>query len=594
MKNIFFLLVLAISIGYSQTDTKTITGRVSDGRVPLPNVNITVEGKETGTVTDNYGYYSIKAQPGDILNYTHQGLKTLQIVVEDVTEVLNPVLFPDAEELDEVVVVGNNRKSQADLAMEYETNPRIIRTAYGYLNADTAPGNVRFLYMDQISPVGLCILDVLRGYFAGVRVVGSCAGTSGNFDNRQQISAFGAVFIRGVSSISIPRSAIFDVDGQIFTIPPVWIDVNNMKRIAILNNFATVTQYGSIATGGVVVINTVSGSKGSGQIVDYARLKNNYFNEDEVLGGDRILQNGPNYLKDLVATDDDEAAMKAYEDWAQKFGSSPYFVLDAYRHFYEVREDPEFADGIIERNWWKFKENPVLLKALAYHYEAQERFTKAHEIYKAVYRLRPEYRQSFLDLANSYRNIGEVQKAAAIYSRYRYIQDTDLMARDTTEFKPIIEREDNNLLSLHRNEIMASDNADDLFVVPEDYFQGTRLVFEWNDGEAEFDLQFVNPGDQYYTFRHSLAHNNDLIMREKLGGFSTTEFLIDNSLPGEWKINAAYLGNKRLYPSYLKATIYYNYGTRAQRKEVKVFKLGLKGKNVALFRVANGSSVVAK
>jgi hypothetical protein len=56
-------------------------------------------------------------------------------------------------------------------------------------------------------------------------------------------------------------------------------------------------------------------------------------------------------------------------------------------------------------------------------------------------------------------------------------------------------------------------------------------------------------------------------------------------MPGMWQVNAKYLGNKRLTPSYLKGTVYNHYGTAAQRKETKVFKLGLKNVNQELFKV---------
>lgn len=621
MKRILLLLMISAAFGYAQSDQKTISGRVSDGKAPIPNVTVSVENGSNETTTNERGFYTIKAAPGDILSYDHQGLKPVRIVVEDVTRVLNPTMVPDVQELEEVIIFGNNRKSQKDLALEYEVNPNIIRTAYGYLNADTAPGNVRFLNAEQINPVGICILDVLKAEFPGVRVLGSCSGPLGptldnpisrisgrdlNIDNngptftrtiintRQSVDPFGKVFIRGVNSVANQRAAIFDVDGQIFQVPPIWIEISNIRRIAILNNFATVTQYGSAATGGVVVVNTISGNNASKKITDFARLRNNYFNPDELLTTEEALRNEPTYLQELLTSGSTEQAKQTYEEWAKKYGSSPHFVLDSYRYFYEVRNDAAYADAIVQDNYWKFESNAVLLKALAYHYEAQQRFQKAHEIYKAIFKLRPNYGQSYMDLANSYRNLGDVQQAGAVYSRYEYLQDEELMANDTTEFTPIIEREYNNLLTLQRGKFMDSENASKVYVAPEDYFRGTRLVFEWNDGEAEFDLQFVNPENQFFLFEHSLADNSDLIMREKLRGYSTTEYLIDQSLLGSWQVNAKYLGNKSLTPSYLKATVYYNYGTPAQRKEVMVFKLGVKDKNVPLFSLANGSALAAK
>ncbi len=132
------------------------------------------------------------------------------------------------------------------------------------------------------------------------------------------------------------------------------------------------------------------------------------------------------------------------------------------------------------------------------YYESQERLDKAADLYKDVFILRPNYAQSYMNIANSFRDIGRVKQAAALYARYNYLVEEGLLMGDERGFKPIFQREGNNLLYLHKNKIVRQDKVKSLFVFEED-FKGTRLVFEWNDGEAEFELQFVNPGNQYYT-----------------------------------------------------------------------------------------------
>ena len=119
----------------------------------------------------------------------------------------------------------------------------------------------------------------------------------------------------------------------------------------------------------------------------------------------------------------------------------------------------------------------------------------------------------------------------------------------------------------------------------------TRVVVEWNDTEAEFELQFVNPEGQYHSWKHTYADNEERILDEKMKGYSSEEQIIDRALPGLWKINVKYLGNKSLTPTYLKVSIYDNYGTRSQRKEVRVFKLTLKDVNQKLFTLTRGSTV---
>ena len=607
MKNFWILLMLIGPLVGAQQNQKTIRGTVSDGRAPLPDVAVTVEGGGASTFTDASGAYSIDALPGDVIRYTYQGMKPLRIRVEDVTRILSPNMVIDVAELEEVVVVGSNRKSQDDLAREYVINERLIRTAYGILNADTAPGNIRFMNEDDISPIYLCILDLLRNRFAGIRVVGDCAGggaqsTTGQLTNIQGVAQSDAdafsefsdlapqrVFIRGTSSIFNQRAALFDVDGQIFMDPPIWLDINQIKRLAILNNFATTTQYGNMGAGGVVVINTLAGSPKGGRLKDQARLRNN-FETGPILSRAEVEAGEPTYYQELKASTSATEAVAVYEKYASRYTSSPYFVMDTYRYFYEDRGDQAYADQIVDSHEYLFSKNPVNMKALAYIYESQSRTDKAHEAYKEVMRMRPTYGQSYMDLANSYRDLGRFDNAAAQYIRYDYLVEENLIPLDTTDFVPILNRDYNNLLFLNQAGIVSAANRESLYV-EEETFQGTRLVFEWNDGEAEFDLQFVNPENQYHIWQHSLASDADRIMREKEIGFNTEEFLIDSSLPGTWEMNVRYYGNKSLSPSYLKVTIYDNYGTRSQRKEVRVFKLSLKDANQRLFTLTKGATV---
>lgn len=81
-------------------------------------------------------------------------------------------------------------------------------------------------------------------------------------------------------------------------------------------------------------------------------------------------------------------------------------------------------------------------------------------------------------------------------------------------------------------------------------------------------------------------------MNEKNLGYNIKEYLIDGSLPGLWKVNINYKGNKSLTPSYLKATIYTDYGTPNQKMDIKVFRLGLKNVYQELFKI-NAPSVVS-
>ncbi|MDT0539542.1 MULTISPECIES: carboxypeptidase-like regulatory domain-containing protein [Croceitalea] len=581
MKNLLSILFSFFLLNALTAQEKhKIFGKVSDGKNPIANVNVRIANNDSSTITDSDGNYEIMAGTGDILEFTYTGLRTVSIRVEDVTKILNPIMIPDVTELDEVEVTASKRRSQKDMEEDYVTNKSIIRTAWGLLDAERAAGNIRILAEDQISPGHLCLLDLLAGEFAGVSVSGTCNGLGG------------AVSIRGPISISNSTPAIYDIDGQIFTDYPWWLDINNIKRVAILANLATTATYGSLGKSGVVVINTVGGNPKVDQFVDRARLRNNYA-DDKTLSRAEAAENAPSYLKELMNSESFEASKAIFEKHHKVYSNSPYFLLDAYTHFADTYDEMEYADSIIESHFATYTNNPVLLKALAYIYESQQRFEKANAAYKEVFILRPNYAQSYMDMANSYRNLREPQQAASMYARYEYLIQEGFLEQDTIGFGPIVEREYNNLLMLEKGAVVKGRKAQKLFVAEED-FKGTRLVFEWNDGEAEFDLQFVNPENQYHKWKHSMFDNVEVIEREKSFGYNANEYLIDDSLPGTWQVNVNYLGNKSLSPTYLKATVYYDYGSRNQRKEVKVFKLSLKNVNQELFNLQAGNKIAVR
>ncbi|MFZ9003785.1 MAG: carboxypeptidase-like regulatory domain-containing protein [Robiginitalea sp.] len=556
----FFILSVGLLMisGLHAQEIRTIKGSVSDGQNPMKDVRIQVQGREIQTFTNAGGKYEIQAAAGDFLKYSYTGMKDYIVRVEDVTRFLNLIMIPDVEELSEVTVTGSHRKSQQDLAIEYPTNPRIIRTAFGYLNADTAPGRVSLLSEEDINPVGLCILNVIRNRFAGVRTTGDC----------QQ---GGDIIIRGPGSVSNQRVAVYDVDGLILRDAPIWLDINQIKRIAIVSSVAYSSRYGALGNGGVIIINTLAGNPQDPKLKDLARLRNNYYKGD-ALREAQVQKDLPTYLTELNGTTSYEAALEVYNAHEGRYRSSPYFFLDSYRHFYDRLGEEAFASEIIESNFSRFEGNAVLMKALAYLYQEQGRHREALELYKEIFILRPHYSQSYMDLANAYRDVSQYDKAARMFFRYKYLVDENfLVASDN--FSKIVQHESDNLLKLHVRDVGV--NIDKILTDP--YVDNTtRVVVEWNDTEAEFELQFVNPEGQYHTWKHTYAENDKRLLDEKMKGYSAEEQIIDRALPGQWTINARYLGNKSLTPTYLKVTTYYNYGERDQQKRVQAFKLSVR------------------
>ncbi|WP_324027924.1 carboxypeptidase-like regulatory domain-containing protein [Maribacter sp. BPC-D8] len=574
-----FLIILIFSITFVNAQSNIVKGKITQMDAPLANVKISIINSDIATTTDANGVYQISAEARDVIQYTYPGLNDVQILVEDVTRILNIEMSQEIHQLDEVTVKGSNRKSQNELQQEYSYNPNLIKTAYGILDSETAPGKIRFLQENQINDVGICILDLMKNEFPGVNVVGDCVYG-------------GLIYIRGLNSVSQAPPAVYDVDGQVLTQTPTWIAPAAIKRLAVLNNLAMTTRYGSIGAGGVIVINTKASAYSrtvDGKPIDYAKVKNNKY-DNLALSSVDFKEDKPLYLNELLSANTEERAKAIYAEQIKKYSSSYYYVLDAYDYFSNKWKNQEFADMIIQDNDRVLSGNPLALKSLAYIYQAEGKFKEANKLYEDVYTLRADYAQSYLDLANSYRELGLSQKSAAMYLRYDYLLAEELLEKEE-QVKTIMDRDLNNLISLKGADLVSTDKVNEIKI--DDDFKGTRLVFEWSDSEAEFELQFVNPEKRYYKSEHSLVADAERIQSEKRTGFSSEEYLIDDTLRGTWLVNATYLGNKSLTPTYLKATVYYNYGSASQRKETKVFKLGLRNINQQLFSVSNAASMVA-
>ncbi len=427
----------------------------------------------------------------------------------------------------------------------------------------------------QISPVNLCLLDLIRNRFAGISVTGDC----------QQ---GGYITIRGPGSVANARVAIYDVDGQIFSDAPLWLDINTIKRMALVSSLAFNARYGSLGGGGVIIINTVNGRAAASSGKPPSAGNRKAFDTGQLLRPEALARNAPTYLKDLQAAPTLEEAKQVYGQYENRYSASPHFFLAAFTYFSARPNGMEFAEQIMDDHFRIFEGNAPLLKALAYRYEELGIDREALELYKEIFILRPHYSQSYLDLGRAYRAAGEMRKAAMLFARYKYLLDEGFLS-PSREFGKIMQHESSNLLVLESRAIGAGTRS----IRIDPYVEGTtRVVVEWNDSEAEFTLQFVNPDGQYTTWEHTYAGMEDRILDEKDNGYSIAEFIIDGNLPGTWTLNADYRGNKSLTPTYLKITTYTNYGERNQQKQVSSVRLQLKNVIRRLASIENpGSSI---
>jgi hypothetical protein len=95
-----------------------------------------------------------------------------------------------------------------------------------------------------ISPGATTLADVIIGKFPGVKVEGA-----------NMVNSNPRFVIRGgTMSINNPAYAIFDIDGQVYTQYPNFINPQNIKSIVILKSMSAANRYGGQGRGGAIVI----------------------------------------------------------------------------------------------------------------------------------------------------------------------------------------------------------------------------------------------------------------------------------------------------------------------------------------------------
>lgn len=110
MKRIWiYLMVMFALLSFDFPQERTITGKVTslDDGVELPGVNVLLKGTTKGTVTDQYGKYSLQVPAtGGTLIFSFIGFTSKEIRIGN-QAVINVKMAQDVKALEEVVVSGH-------------------------------------------------------------------------------------------------------------------------------------------------------------------------------------------------------------------------------------------------------------------------------------------------------------------------------------------------------------------------------------------------------------------------------------------------------------------------------------------------------
>lgn len=209
---------------------RDVTGVITDSlsKQGLPGVTVVVKGTQRGTTTDADGRYAVQAATTDVLTFSYVGYTMKEVAVGN-QSVIQVMLQPSTNALDELVVVGYGTMKKSDLT------GAVIR-----IDSKTFKNQP----MTQLT-------DMLTGTVAG-------------FNANQATSAAGgsSLQIRGPKSLTANSSPMVVMDGVIFNGSIADINPADIETMDILKDASSAAVFGARAAGGVILITTKKGTTG--------------------------------------------------------------------------------------------------------------------------------------------------------------------------------------------------------------------------------------------------------------------------------------------------------------------------------------------
>ena len=546
----------------ASSEFKTINGRVSDENGYLSDVTVVSRGNNTQTLTDSLGNFSIKAQNRGILEFRYVGKNTILSRASD-SATKNIYMTDGNMVLDELVLENNKQE--------------VVDNGYGKLDKKRLGYSIETLDGNKIIPSNTDVKDAVAGKFAGVKI-GANADLS-QFVGRGRYTTilgnqYGLVVVDGLA-IKQSNSSM----GAGFIADTGFINPENIESITYLKGLAATNIYGSDGSNGVLLIKTKTGSssfkKKKKRQLGNTPIYNEYVEIEEII-------NEP-YIKEISQTTTIQDAYKMYLSQRKLYGNDINFFFDIASYFknwnnlYLVKR---ILSNVLEIN----KNLDVeILRILAYKYDEFEMFEESINVYEQLISFEPSESQSYRNLALSYQLNKQFTEAQEIYNKIHYNQYSEV--NSFNGLKQTINAEYKNLIALHNSTLLTT-NIPEFYKKKAEY--DTRIIFEWSHFDAEFDLQIVNPQKRYFTWSHTQKEEASRFMKETSQGYGLEEFFITKKDKGEWLFNLTYYGKKtgdNSMPSFVKVTVYSNFGKPTQTKKVTVKELNDLNKKESILKL---------
>ncbi len=533
-----------------------IKGKVYVNNAPAPDVVISVKGISNAIRSLPDGSFNIEAQAGDSLLVSSRVNNTYKVVPIEGEETLSIFLEANVVSLEEVVLVEKRQEAA-----------KLVTTAYGKENEDKIGYAVQSIDDESITPIQTDVSQAVLNKFSNVTLKNDEDLSRATMRSNTSIlgNNYGLVVIDGVPQ----RQSDSSRDGvqqfaerQNSQTGFDYVNPDNIASISVLKGYAATNKYGSLGANGVILITTKSAAAATqtGAPADLARLTNNIYSESNENLATAISE----IRKKLERTSSLTEAYSLYIEMRSANESNMNFFYECYDYF--KSRDREKAASIITSVLELFPNDLSTLKGVGLALSSLGYYEEVIRINNEILGSNKNNVQAYLDIALATRGLQKPQKAIDL------MLDLDkgmkYPALNTSGIQKTLKREMRNLVYQEKNLLNTA-------MIPAELSNNlkynVRLVFEWNDAEAEFNLQFVNPQKRYFNWEHNRMSSSERIKDEILHGYTSEEFeFYGEGVQGKWILNATYLGSidtTKKEPLVLKCTIFQNFGYPDQTAE---------------------------
>ena len=556
--NFFILVCLFLSTSVLLAQQKTVvTGVVKSADGPIQGATVTVKNTFNEVVTNQKGEFSIKVTQDDtVLEVSSFAMEYKELIIQrDTPMTIN--LDYDGQLLDEVLIKGKKKSKD-----------EFVETAYGRKNTKSLGYSTgQEITEEDIRDTDITVFDILRK-MPGVEIFGMPGFN-------QSI-----LFTRNRTITSQAPRVVLDgalLDQSILNS----LSPSEISSIKLLKGLTATLRYGQLGSGGIIFIVTKLG-KGN-NVSTKEKIKSLQVKGNEYVETVPSLATVNNKSTTLSALEKATtlAQAKAIFKKQEKTNTTIPFYIESSEYF--LKWDKEYSFEILSTIASLAPNNIKALKAYAFILEGRGAYKKVVNIYNRILALRPDSSQSYRDLALAYEAAGDYELALTLL--YQIVYNT-IPNVDCSGIQELAYNELRHLLAFHKNKVSFEKLPNELLSL--NFKKDIRIVFEWTQPDVDFDVQFVSPERKFFNWTHTRFESKSLLQEEVSQGYAIKEHIIDDAQTGPWIVNMEFLSTERpKNPTYLKYTVFQDYGLPTQTKNTKIIAMKDLQNKVTIDRFVN-------